>query len=176
MKKTVAPLSARILAIVSLSLSVLWILAYIACVVFQKDIRIAMNYPEETINLWVVPFAPLVSNGILALVQSVFGILLLVFWKKPVWSRGTGIAFVTVEISLYALCSVLGAFLSTMETVWVGRFQGYTALAASASVTQSLSLVGGLFSTGATCMILALALLWYRCGFDAARQKNGGAA
>lgn len=172
--RTVAPLSARILSIVSLALSLFWILAYIVCVVFQRDIRIALNYPEEVINYWMLPVTPLIVNGILALVQSVFGILLLAFWKKAVWSKGAAIAFVSAEVGVYALCSVLDLLLSSLESVWVGQYRGYTALAAMSSVTQSLSFVSGLFGTGITCMIIALSLLCYRCGFDAERQRTGG--
>lgn len=172
--RTVAPLSARILSIVTLALSLLWVLAYIVCVVFQRDIRIALNYPEDVINYWMLPITPLISNGILALVQSVFGILLLAFWKKAVWSKGAVTAFLAVEIGLYALCFVFSAVFSGMESIWIGQFRGYAALAALSSVTQSLSFVSGLFGTGVTCMIIALSLLCYRCGFDAERQRTGG--
>lgn len=174
MKKTTAPLAARILAIASLALGLLWVIGYFVCVVFQRDIRIALNYPDETINFFRVPVAPLVTNGLLILLQSIVAVLLIVFWKKAVWSRGAAIALIVSETALVVLQGVFGSVISSAETVWIGQYIGYTALSAMSSVTQSLSLIGGFASLGSLLMLTALSLLAYRAGLDRQLQKNGG--
>ena len=82
MKKTVAPLASRIFAIVSLALGFLWAVGYVVSIVFQRDFRIMMNYPEEVIDRWILPMAPLLVNGLVVLLQSVAAVLLLAFWTN----------------------------------------------------------------------------------------------
>ena len=174
MKKTVAPLASRIFAIVSLALGFLWAVGYVVSIVFQRDFRIMMNYPEEVIDRWILPMAPLLVNGLVVLLQSVAAVLLLAFWNKPVWARGAAIAAITVEAVFAALMGPIGSFASAAESVMVGQYQGYSALAAMSSVSQSLSFVSGFFSMSVLCMRIALSLLAYRAGLDRKLEKTGG--
>lgn len=172
MKKSVSPISVRVLSIVSVALSLLWGIAYVACIAFQRDIKIMQNAPEEIINLFVIPLAPLLQYGLIFLVQAVFAILIVAFWGKAVWSKGITVTVLIVDIVLLAANRVFGGLIATMETLMVGQIRGHEALASLGLINGILSHVGGFATASTVCMIIALSILAFRSCTDAKRSRG----
>lgn len=97
MNRTVAPRSARILAVCSI-VSVGDCVCFVHCRrCMQRQYKELLAYPAELVSYFVVPLSPVLANLALFITQLVFCIVLLSSGNKPVWTRGKGVAFVTVE-------------------------------------------------------------------------------
>ena len=173
MNRTVAPRSARILAVCSIVLSGLAFVLYIAVVVLQRQYKELLAYPAELVSYFVVPLSPVLANLALFITQLVFCIVLLSSSNKPVWTRGKGVAFVTVEAILLFLSGVLITVLSMVESTIYAQYGAY--MTASYSAVSGLAAKTGDIMTGSViCSLIAFSIVTYRSALDRRAQAATG--
>lgn len=171
-KKTIAPKCVRTLSIVSLVLSGLWILAYILCVVFQREIRPLFMTDPEALAAFYVPIAPIVGNALLLLVQAAASILICAFGKKAVWANWSALTMLLVRVVAGLPCGLIATVVSTFEAARINAY-GSQMIAAYTTVNTTLGYAGYFFSVSNLCTLVALAILCYRCAIDAKAQRTG---
>lgn len=171
--KTSAPKCVRVLSVVSLVLSILWVVGYVVCVLFQREIRPLFITNPAAIEYFHVPVAPIVENAVTLLFMLTTSILVLVFGQKKIWSNAFSITMLSVASLLYLTRGILGTVVSTVETTMLNRY-GTAMIAAASTVNATLNYVSYFFSAAVICMIIALVILTYRCALDNKAAKNGG--
>lgn len=173
MNRTVAPRSARILAVCSIVLSGLAFVLYLPSLCCSGSIRSCLLYPAELVSYFVVPLSPVLANLALFITQLVFCIVLLSSSNKPVWTRGKGVAFVTVEAILLFLSGVLITVLSMVESTIYAQYGAY--MTASYSAVSGLAAKTGDIMTGSViCSLIAFSIVTYRSALDRRAQTATG--
>lgn len=173
MNRTVAPKSARILAVCSIVLSGLAFVLYIAAVVFQRQYKELLAYPAELVTHFVVPLSPVLANLVLFITQLVFCILLISSGNKPVWTKGKSTAFAVTEAILLFLSGVLLNVFSMVETTIYAQYGAY--MTASYSAASGLAAKTGDVMTGsAICSLIAFSIVVYRSALDRKTQISAG--
>lgn len=173
MNRTVAPKSTRILAICAVVLSALSLVSYIAVVALQGQLKSMMHYPAEITASFAVPFAPVLANFALFVTHLVFCIILIASGNKPSWTKGKGIAFVSVEAALYVLSGILVMVLGTVETAFYTQY-GAVKTAAYSVVSSLAAKTEGFLTGSVICALIAFSLICYKAALDKKAQSSMG--
>ena len=171
MSKFSSPKCVRVLSVLALVFSVLWIVAYILCVVFQNQIKPLFISSPEAAGWFIFPVTPLVSNAVLLIVISVFAILLLAFGQKSVWAVWISAVFLGAVVFANYAGGFIGALCSVFDSMQFNQY-GTMAVASYTALNSVLGYVGFLISAAYICMLTALGILTHHCAFEAKMQKN----
>ena len=165
MECSAAPKSARVLAVLSISLSALFLLLYFIIVLLQRVYKPWFSYDPEIIAYFSVPLAPFLSVLVLFIVQLVFCIILLASGNKAVWSQGKGVAFCTVEAVLLAGSGLLMYILPLLEGKIYASF-GSNVLVSYNIVTSLVEKAIDFFNGSVICSLIAFALVIYKASLN----------
>ena len=170
--KTIAPKCVRVLSIVSMALSVLWILAYILLVLFQREIRPLFMTDSSALEAFYVPVASLIGNALPLLIQLTAAILICASGKKVAWATWSALTLLLVKMILAIPSGLVATAVSTYETVRVNTY-GTAMVVAYSTVSTTIAYASYFLSAANMCMLVALTILCYRCMMDARAQRTG---
>lgn len=169
MNRTVAPASARAFALISVILTVLALVACVGIILMQGMLKTAFSGIPEIQNTFVFPGLTFFCRFLPALLQVIFGILVLAGGRKPVWTKGKAVAFAVVLGVTFGLFDLLGMPLATLESQLVAM-QGSMNLAAYSVVNAMLGWGYTLLRYSAVACFVSVSVLTYRAALDAKAQ------
>lgn len=120
----------RIMAIIATALVALTLLLLIICVPFQRYIAEYFSSSPDIIGL--LPIFP-TADFLLCSLRLIFVALLIICCGNK---RGGIWLEIVVFLSLTVILPVINYVVSTMSTMWYGKFQGYSYLAANTVISR----------------------------------------
>ena len=169
MNRTIAPMSAKVFALISVILTVLALIACLGLIFLQDVLKGAFSSASEIRDIFVFPIISFLVHFLPALVMAALCVAVLADGRKPVWTKGKAMAFAAVRAIVYVLFSLLEMPAATLEAQLMARQGSYTAVTYSI-VCSMLNWGYSLLRYSSIAAFVGISVLAYQAAADAKAQ------